>query len=202
MSPQLSSYIFVLGEETAKTVKKFTDGTNLAVYEGEPDAENNAGLMEGYEKALAATRVWLRAVAAAEILESKEGICVNIQLNMPDRLLEVEVHAEELPFDMGGSIVRGNDLLTTPIGRMDLFAYRTIIEMERNPVRLLFEFFQKLLHQMHLIIAIHGVDKNDLLSSQVLDAHHIVDVLEIYKFDSSWYDINRFFEGVVPVNEG
>lgn len=198
---QLSTCLFTLGLETASTVREFTDGMSLAVYEGRADERNDAKLREGYEKAVEAVRVWLRAVLAAEIIDSRADISVEAQLLLPDRMLEVGVRTSEPPFCRGISD-QHKEMLITPIGRVSYFTYRAIIENSENPVRVLFESFQKLLHQMHSMAAAHGAGKDCLLSGQALAANNIVDVLGVYKFDSSWHDVNKFFEGAVHVNEG
>ena len=178
-------------------------GPNLAVYEGAPDAETYAGLMEGYEEALAAARVWLWAVLAAEVIDSRADVSVEAQLLLPDRTLEVGLHTSEQPFY--GSISNPQrEMLITPIGRIDYFTYKTIIEYPENPIQVLYRFFQKLIHQIHniAVMPLHCDGHDDLLNKRMVTDEGIVDVLGVYKFDSSCYDVNKFFEGVVPVNEG
>lgn len=51
--------IIALGVKTTNVVKQLTEGDAVAVYEDERDPENDTQVMERYEKAVEACRVWL-----------------------------------------------------------------------------------------------------------------------------------------------
>lgn len=191
---QLSNYIFMLGLETVNTVREFTDGTSLAVYEGKTDERNDAKLRESYEKALDAVKVWLRAVLAAEVSDSRADISVEAQLLLPDRTLEVGLYPSEPPF-YGSAHTPQREMLHTPIGRIDHFTYRAIIAHPENPVQVLYRFFQNLIHQIHniAVMPLHCDGQDDLLNKCMVADEGIVDVLGIYQYDALWYAVEDFF---------
>ena len=63
----VQAIVFALGVKTTNVVKQLTEGDAVAVYEGERDHENDAQVMERYEKAVEACRVWLRAVVGVSV---------------------------------------------------------------------------------------------------------------------------------------
>ncbi|MBO5031680.1 MAG: hypothetical protein J6D08_07315 [Lachnospiraceae bacterium] len=200
---QLLSYLITLGAETASTVKELTDGTVLAVYEGTPSAENNARVMENYEKALEACRVWLRAVLGVEAIDNhKADISAEVTLFLPDRLLEASIYTSELPFGGENKSIH-TEKLTTPIGIMDYFTYRAILEVPNNPVQLLYRYFQDLIHQMHNITSMpfHCDGQDDLLNKYIVEDEGISDVLGVHQYDSLWYNIDEFLSDRFSGNE-
>lgn len=52
----LKTTLIALGVKTTNVVKQLTEGDAVAVYEGERDHENDAQVMERYEKAIEACR--------------------------------------------------------------------------------------------------------------------------------------------------
>lgn len=189
-------YLKALGEETALIVKGLTEGINLAVYEDtSPNALNDSEVIASYNKAVDACRTWLKAVLAAELVsETEKDISAAVSLLLPDRRLEVTIYTSEFPFG-GGINADIEEKIHTPLGTMSWYTYRTIIDTPINPVKELYIFFQKLLHQMHYIIEMpnHLDGQDDVLSSYMLEDEGIVDVLSVSKCDSLWYDVEEFF---------
>lgn len=187
-------YLKALGEETALIiVRELTEGDNLAVYEGEPNAKNDAELLASYNKAVDACRIWLKAVLAAEVVsETKKDISAEASLILPDRRLEVSVYSSEYPFG-GGNNSDEVEKLHTPIGVMDFHTYKTIIDTPINPVKELYCFFEDLIHQIHNIIVMptHRDGEDDVLSEYTVEDENIVDVLGVSKFDSLWYSVRE-----------
>ena len=142
-----------LGIKTTENVKQLTEGNAVAVYEGERDLENDAQIMERYEKAVEACRVWLRAVAGTQVIANQgDDICVEAELLMPDRLVEVAVYSAQYPFG-GGCNADIVEKLNTPIGKLNYETYRAILDTPVNPVKELYKFFQDLIHQIHNIVS-------------------------------------------------
>lgn len=201
---QLFSYLVSLGADTASTVREFTEGDALAVYEGLPDAENDARAMEKYGKAVEACRVWLRAVLGMEVIDNhKADISAEAALFLPDRLMEVSVYTSELPF----GCVNNSDVvekLSTPLGRMDYFTYRAILDVPVNPVKVLYKYFRDLIHQIHNIIVmpIHCDGQDDLLNKYIVADEGIVDVLGVYHYDSLWHNIDEFLSDKYSGKDG
>lgn len=191
---KMKSFLIALGFDTAKTVKELTEGDAVAVYEGERDLENDAQVMERYEKAVEACRVWLRAVAGTQVIANQsDDICVEAELLMPDRLVEVAVYSAEFPFG-GGCNADVVEKLNTPIGKIDYSTYRAILDTPVNPVKELYKFFQDLIHQIHNIVVmpLHCEGLDDLLNKYVVADEGIVDVLGVSRYDALWSNVMDF----------
>ena len=193
---KIKGFLIALGLDTAKTGKELTEGDAVAVYEGERDPENDAKVMERYEKAIEACRIWLRAVVGTEVISNRsDDISVETELIMPDRLLEVAIYSAEFPFG-GGSNGEVEEKLNTPIGKIDYSTYRAILDIPVNPVKELYKFFQDLIHQIHNIVVmpIHCDGLDDLLNKCVVADEGIVDVLGVAKYDSLWNNVMDFMK--------
>lgn len=200
----LKTTLIALGVKTTNVVKQLTEGNAVAVYEGQRDPENDALVMERYEQAVEACRVWLRAVVGTEVIANQsDDICVEAELLMPDRLVEVAVYSAEFPFGGGcnGDVV---EKLNTPIGKIDYSTYRAILDTPINPVKELYKFFQDLIHQIHNIIVmpIHCDGMDDLLNKYSVEDEGIVDVLGVSRYDALWSNVMDFMkdaysEGVI-----
>ncbi len=186
--------VIVLGIKTTETVKQLTEGNAVAVYEGIADPENDAKVMERYEQAVEACRVWLRAVAGTQVIANQsDDICVEAELLMPDRLVEVAVYSAQYPFDGGcnGEVVEN---LNTPIGKLNYQTYRAILDTPSNPVKELYKFFQDLIHQIHNIVVmpLHCDGMDDLLNKYIVEDEGIVDVLGVSRYDALWSNVMDF----------
>lgn len=191
---QLFSYLVALGADTASTVKELTEGDALAVYEGLPNEENDARVMKNYEKAVNACRIWLRAVLGIEVIDNKKAdITAETALYLPGKLLETAVYTAKYPY---GSEYNSEAMekLNTPLGMMDYFTYRAILEVPVNPVKVLYIYFQNLIHQIHAITTMpnHCDGRDDLLNKYIVADEGIVDVLGVSRFDSLWYNVDEF----------
>ena len=193
---QVQGVVIALGVKTTNVVKQLTEGDAVAVYEGMRDAENDAQVMERYEKAIEACRIWLRAVAGIQVIANQsDDICVEAELLMPDRLVEVAVYSAQYPFGGGcnGDLV---EKLHTPIGNFGYQVYRAILDTPINPVKELYKFFKDLIHQIHNILAmpLHLDGMDDLLNKYVVADEGITDVLGVARYDSLWYNIEDFLK--------
>ena len=186
--------VIALGIKTTETVKQLTEGNAVAVYEGKRDPENDAQVMECYEKAVEACRVWLRAVAGTQVIANQsDDICVEAELLMPDRLVEVAVYSAQYPFGEGcnGDVV---EKLNTPIGKLNYQTYRAILDTPINPVKEMYRYFQDLLHQIHNIVVmpLHCDGMDDLLNKYIVEDEGIVDVLGVSRYDALWSNVMDF----------
>ena len=190
----LKTTLIALGVKTTNVVKQLTEGNAVAVYEGIADPENDVQVMERYEQAVEACRVWLRAVVGTQVIANQsDDICVEAELLMPDRLVEVAVYSAQYPFG-GGCNGEVEEKLNTPIGKIDYSTYRAILDIPVNPVKELYKFFQDLIHQIHNIIVmpIHCDGLDDLLNKYVVADEGIVDVLGVSRYDALWNNVMDF----------
>lgn len=190
----LKTTLIALGIKTTETVKQLTEGNAVAVYEGERDHENDAQVMECYEKAVEACRVWLRAVVGTQVIANRrDDICVEAELIMPDRLVEVAVYSAQYPFGGGcnGEVV---EKLNTPIGKLNYQTYRAILDTPINPVKEMYRYFQDLIHQIHNIVVmpLHCDGMDDLLNKYIVEDEGIVDVLGVSRYDALWSNVMDF----------
>lgn len=186
--------VIALGIKTTETVKQLTEGDAVAVYEGERDPENDAQVMERYEKAVEACRVWLRAVVGTQVIANQsDDICVEAELIMPDRLVEVAVYSAQYPFG-GGCNADIVEKLHTPIGNFGYQVYRAILDTPINPVKEMYRYFQDLLHQIHNIVVmpLHCDGMDDLLNKYIVEDEGIVDVLGVSRYDALWSNVMDF----------
>lgn len=200
----VQAIVFALGVKTTNVVKQLTEGNAVAVYEGERDPKNDAQVMERYEQAVEACRVWLRAVVGTQVIANQsDDICVEAELIMPDRLVEVAVYSAQYPFGGGcnGDIV---EKLNTPIGKLNYQTYRAILDTPINPVKELYRYFQDLIHQIHNIVVmpLHCDGMDDFLNKYIVEDEGIVDVLGVSRYDALWSNVMDFMadaysEGVV-----
>lgn len=190
----LKTTLIALGIKTTETVKQLTEGNAVAVYEGTRKAENDAQVMERYEKAVEACRVWLRAVVGTQVIANRrDDICVEAELLMPDRLVEVAVYSAQYPFGGGcnGDVV---EKLHTPISNFGYQVYRAILDTPINPVKEMYRYFQDLIHQIHNIIVmpIHCDGMDDILNKYIVEDEGIVDVLGVSRYDALWSNVMNF----------
>ena len=190
----LKTTLIALGIKTTETVKQLTEGNAVAVYEGTRKAENDAQVMERYEKAVEACRVWLRADVGTQVIANRrDDICVEAELLMPDRLVEVAVYSAQYPFGGGcnGDVV---EKLHTPIGNFGYQVYRAILDTPINPVKEMYRYFQDLIHQIHNIIVmpIHCDGMDDILNKYIVEDEGIVDVLGVSRYDALWSNVMNF----------
>lgn len=186
--------VIALGVKTTNVVKQLTEGKAVAVYEGERDPENDAQVMERYEQAVEACRVWLRAVVGTQVIANQsDDICVEAELLMPDRLVEVAVYSAQYPFGGGcnGDIV---EKLNTPVGKLNYQTYRAILDTPINPVKEMYRYFQDLIHQIHNIVVmpLHCDGMDDLLNKYIVEDDGIVDVIGVSRYDALWSNVMNF----------
>lgn len=196
-------FLVSFGAETAITVKKLTEGDAVAVYEDSLDMENDTKVRENYEKAVEACRIWLRAVLAVEVASNRRSdIYTEAALFLPDRLLEVSIHTSELPFG-GENNADAREILITPIGRVDYFVYRAILDIPINPVKVLYSYFNDLIHQIHIVMTmpLHSDGQDDLLNKYIVEDEGITDVLGVHRYDSLWYSVDEFLNDQFAGNE-
>ncbi len=190
----LKTTLIALGVKTTNVVKQLTEGNAVAVYEGTRKAENDAQVMERYEQAVEACRVWLRAVVGTQVIANQsDDICVEAELIMPDRLVEVAVYSAQYPFG-GGCNADVVEKLHTPIGKLNYQTYRAILDTPINPVKELYKFFQDLIHQIHNIIVmpLHCDGMDDLLNKYIVEDEGIVDILGVSRYDALWSNVMDF----------
>lgn len=193
---QINIFLMALALDMTKIVKELTEGDAVAVYEGEHEIQNDLKLMARYEKAVEACRIWIRAVIGAEVISNRsDDISVEAELIMPDRMIQASMYSTEFHY---GEVSNGEvkEKLNTPIGKIDYYTYRAILDTPVNPVKELYKFFKDLIHQIHNILAmpLHLDGMDDLLNKYVVADEGITDVLGVARYDSLWYNIEDFLK--------
>lgn len=194
-------------KEYSAVVKDFTEV--LALYEGEAEEQINDACMEAYYKAVDAVRLWIRLVEQVDLLESNymESIAV---LHLPTDDIRISVSARAIlasDVDVDGAKaivpeIEGYDLgyeelLGTPIGEMGFHTLQKILEIEDNPVKILYLHFQDLLHCIHNMLSMPLHDElppDTILTEELLAEHGIQDVLEVHKMDKILFNVEDFFK--------
>ncbi len=214
---QLQSALRAESRELSQPVRKFA-GTE-AVYAGEEDGLLDAQCWEAYLDALDAVRRWLRIASLLDLSESlrtethtllylpgedlQVDVCVEAEVCMPVR----NVPGVLFPAQGAGSEVmrrqwerpacfhRGSyEGISTPIGRMDSFLYRCLVEVRENPVSLIYRHFARLLEKTRGMLRAQGAP-DGVMEEGLLADYGIHDVIGVYRLDSSLAGVDRFLDG-------
>lgn len=143
-----------------------------------------------FQKVVNAVEKWLRAVALCSLLEDDSKTSETISLTMPEEdSLDVRASMDRAFGDCFSSLK--DDNIYTPIGSMRAYVCEAIVNVEENPVLLLYQFFDEQIKMEHRLIAEKGGNV-PILSGSILNEYGIVDLLGIYKLDTLMEGINRF----------
>lgn len=202
-----NKYLEEKTKEYSKVVQDFTEC--LALYEGEADEQSNKTCLDAYDKALDAVRLWVRLVGQVNMLESKYMESVTL-LHLPENDLNISITARAVKFtaidgqdgrvvhsEIEGYIDGSEEGIATPIGEMGSDMLQKILEIEDNPVMLMYTHLGDLLHCIHnmLSMPLHDELSGDVvLTKELLAEHEIQDVLHVYKMDKVLFNINEFFK--------
>lgn len=183
----------IVAQETAKLaepVRDFIDNY-VPIYDTGADEVNDFHCLEAYQKATEALDKWMSLVTKIDAIEYNENQ-VYAALELPDG-----VHEYTGEVAVSGVLCNNNfmQILRTPIGSMNYFVYRCIVDIPDNPVMLFYKAMQEQIHRVHVLITLAPEGYNDdLITKAILDVCGIHDPLDICRLDSCLAHIDEFFE--------
>lgn len=171
-------------------VKNFTE--QLAVYEDtKPLEETDAQTRAAYEEAVSSVEGYAKMLLLQEMYEDSSLASAAAQLKLPDRVLNISVSAEGTSEE-----VNAYELVETPIGCIDEYFYKQLLENRYNPISCLYKHLGVLIRGEHNMLAMQGCDF-EILCKATLDGAQIQDVIGVYKMDSLLRGIDDFLSGTM-----
>ncbi len=198
VSDNLKKHLADKAEEACSVVADFTH--ELAVYEDvQPKAAIDDKVWNAYDKALCAVEDWLKLILHVELMESHNSItAVNVNLRLPSR--EISIHIAEtatnIPLGCDFGMHFEPEVLETPLGTMDYYTYRCLMDFPKNPVRMLYEHLSSCNSNLHHILTMYGMDEK-VLCSDILEGCGVQDPLGIHVLDSLLSGVVHFFSETV-----
>lgn len=198
VSDNLKKYLADKAEEYCKVVADFTH--ELAVYEDvEAKVAIDDKVWETYDKALDAVEEWLKLVLHAELMDSHDTIsAVSVNLRLPSREICVSIAEDSanIPLGCNYGTYYEPEVLETPIGTMDYYTYRCLLDLPQNPVRMLYEHLNLCDRNLHNILTMYDMDEK-VLCSDILEGCGVQDPLRIHAMDSLLNGVDHFFSEAV-----
>lgn len=177
-------------EETAKLSRPVLDfvDNSIVTYDTGVDPVLDEQIRDAYMLVVEAIDSWMRMVVAFDAVENGSDV-YSISLELPDGMhmyqciSGVDFTSSRLP------------VVHTPIGDLDYFCYRAIVDIKDNPVLLFYKAMQKQINRVHNLITLDPDGYNDdLITSAILDLCGICDPLNVCRLDSCLTHIDEFFE--------
>ena len=177
-------------EETAKLSRPVLDfvDNSIVTYDTGVDPVLDEKIRDAYMLAVEAIDSWMRMVVAFDAIENGADVYA-ISLELPDGthmyqcISGVDFTSGRLP------------VVHTPIGDMDYFIYRCIVDIKDNPVMLFYKAMQKQINRVHNLITLDPDGYNDdLITPAILELCGIHDPLDICRLDSCLRHIDEFFD--------
>lgn len=208
-----------LRDKTAELSQQLQEiiGDIVPIYNTGADEAMNASLKDAYRNITSIVDSWCKLVLQMEMLEYGNN-SAHLSLRMPD--CEHHIHA-----DCGVSGVVVNKVncafMHTPIGTMDYFVYRCIVDIPNNPVQILYRWIKEQCSLTHALIQLSpdgyvpeevrqkfdagesiinwdGSDAegfaDDILNDAILELAGISDPLNLCSLDTCVEHIEEFFE--------
>lgn len=172
----------------AGNVEEFINSAILWYDEPSPVADVDGHCRLLYDRAAGEVREWVRRVLLGELAHSGYSEAY-VRLYLPLGDVEVKVVCG----DMGGdSTVTAPELFHMPIGVMDYETYEAILYEEGNPVKLLYEFFSRIIHVLRITAP---PSPHLLMQGDCLEAEGFRDILGLHRFEAVLYDLEGFLNG-------
>lgn len=177
-------------EETAKLSRPVLDfvDNSIVTYDTGADPVLDEKIKDAYMLAVEAIDSWMRMVVAFDAVENGSDV-YSISLELPDGMhmyqcvSGVDYAPHRLP------------VVHTPIGDLDYFCYRAIVDIKDNPVMLFYKAIQKQIQRVHTLITLDPDGYNDdLITSAILEMCGICDPLNVCRLDSCLTHIDDFFD--------
>lgn len=93
------------------------------------------------------------------------------------------------------------ELLYFPFGVLSVNLWNRLLGDKDNPVHELLKYFDFEVRSLRMLLSIKDFDKNECITAEALNKHHIVDTIGLHSYEHIYTDAQRFFEGwqVLPV---
>ena len=212
----LESFLYDKTAELSQQLQEII-GDIVPIYNTGADMAMDTALMDAYRHITSIVDSWCKLVLQMELLEYGNN-SAHLSLRMPD--CEHHIHA-----DCGVSGVVINKVnctyMHTPIGTMDYFVYRCIVDIPNNPVQIFYRWVKEQCSLAHVLIqlspdgyvpeevrqkfdggeSIINWDSSDaegfsddILNESILEMAGIQDPLNLHKLDTCVQHIEEFFE--------
>lgn len=197
---QLRSIILSETAKLAEPVRDFIKNNKPVYVTGSSDEACDRELRGAYKKATKAVDDWMELLVRMDAVESGAA-SINASLTMPDGdhkyfsnvCRSVPDTVEPLPFEFDSE----NDVygFFTPIGQMDYFIYRCIVDIDGNPVMLFYKYLKSQIDGIRKIIVSDPDNyEDDIITSAILEMCGIQDPLGIHRLDACLTHIEEFFD--------
>lgn len=192
-------------------------GDIVPIYNTGTDIAMDTALMDAYRHISSKVDAWLKIVLQMELLEY-DNISADVSLVMPDNTHNICVEC-----GFSGVVVNSYHFynIHTPIGDMDYFVYRCIVDIPNNPVQIFYRWVKEQCSLAHVLIqlspdgfvpeevrqkfdageSIINWDSSDaegfsddILNASILELAGISDPLNLCSLDTCVEHIEEFFE--------
>lgn len=183
----------IVAQETAKLaepVRDFIDNY-VPIYDTDEDEVNDFHCWGAYTKAVEAVDKWMALVVCANLVEYTDRTAY-ASLELPDGKHEYYNELSVSGVDINSPFL---PVIRTPIGEMNYFIYRCIVDIPDNPVVLFYKAMQEQIRRVHNLITLtpEGYD-DDLITPAILELCGIHDSLNICRLDSCLTHVDEFFD--------
>ena len=186
----LTNYLMQETAKLSQPVLDFVDNS-IVTYDTGADPALDEQIRDAYRQAVLAIDQWMRMLVAFDAIENGGNVS-GISLELPDG-----THNYSCNSSVSGVVTYAysQPLVHTPIGDMDYFTYRCIVDIKDNPVMLFYKAMQEQIHRVHVLITLDPDGYNDdLITPAILELCGIHDPLDICRLDSCLTHIDEFFD--------
>lgn len=208
-----------LRDKTAELSQQMQEiiGDIVPIYNTGTDIAMDNALMDAYRHITSIVDSWCKLVLQMELLEY-DNISADVSLLMPDDMHNICVECA-----FSGVVTNNYHFynIHTPIGDMDYFVYRCIVDIPNNPVQIFYRWVKEQCSLAHILIQLSpdgyvpeevrqkfdggesiidwdGSDaegfSDDILNESILEMAGIQDPLNLHKLDACVEHIQEFFE--------
>lgn len=208
-----------LRDKTAELSQQMQEiiGDIVPIYNTGTDIAMDNALMDAYRHITSIVDSWCKLVLQMELLEY-DNISADVSLLMPDDMHNICVECA-----FSGVVTNNYHFynIHTPIGDMDYFVYRCIVDIPNNPVQIFYRWVKEQCSLAHILIqlspdgyvpeevrqkfdageSIINWDSSDaegfsddILNESILEMAGIQDPLNLHKLDTCVQHIEEFFE--------
>lgn len=212
----LESFLYDKTAELSQQLQEII-GDIVPVYNTGADEAMNASLRDAYRHITSIVDSWCKLILQMEMLEYGNN-SAHVSFIMPD-------YSHNIYVDSGVSGVDSKypnlAFMHTPIGTMDYFVYRCIVDIPNNPVQIFYRWVKEQCFLAHVLIQLSpdgfvpeevrqkfdagetlinwdGSDaegfSDDILNESILEMAGIQDPLNLHKLDTCVQHIEEFFE--------